>query len=178
MCVCVRERESERERERASSGVHSPPCPLLRLQTCVTMDLFLYRSLGPKLRSLVVHRYFIYWTTSSTPDGPIFDSSWVITDMYPFKQICQKYYLTHSWNKHTAACVTVIRSLDNFFENGKPHQKKVLHRPFQRFCSDSFPKSPWVMRLTLVRCDCLSVGYLGSSETEERRSPSQTLKSH
>lgn len=115
--------------------------------------------------------------SSSTEPPPQLQMVKFLTALvYPFKQICQKDHLTHSWNKQIPACVTAIRSLDNF-----SRMKKHIKRRFWTIVSNSSVPIPFLKALGSwdwhqSDVTCLSVGSLGSSGTEERGILSQTFK--
>lgn len=143
--------------------IHLIPMPTLRVTDVWHAPLFIW-VLGIQTQAPACST-----GTLSTEPPPQLQMVKLLTALvYPFKQICQKYHLIHSWNKQIPACVTAIRSLDNF-----SRMKKHIKRRFWTIISNSsvpipFLKAlgPWDWHQSDVTC--LSVGSLGSSGTEER----------
>lgn len=124
-------------------GVHLLPMPTVRVtDVCDHAPLFIW-VLGMQTQVPACSTGTLSTeSTSSAPNGHIFDSSWVFTDIYPLKPICQKYHLTHSWNKQITSCVTAIRSLDNF-----PRMKKHIKRRFWTVLSNNSAPIPFLKAL-------------------------------
>lgn len=119
------------------------PCPLLGLQMCLTMHLSLYGYWGCKLRSLLAP--LVLYLPSQPPQLQMVTFLTALESLLIFthlSKICQKYHLTHSWNKQITACVTAIRSLDNF-----SRMKKHIKRRFWTVLSNNSAPIPFLKAL-------------------------------